>query len=356
MDRFNQLSRRAFIGTLSGAAMALGSGCSSNGSSDGGVKPIRGSWFEFQHHNQAEGVYWNPTVAEFTAKDWALKVKEMADIGLEYLVLMCTALHFKAFYPTDIFPPYGIRCEDPVEAVLAAGDLYGVKFFMGGGFYGKWDSPRIIEDPDAARLRLKAIGELAEKYAHHKSFYGWYWPNEAFINKYYSDRFIDYVNACSAEAGKVTPDAKTLIAPYGTRVAVPDDRYVKQLESMDVDIIAYQDEIGVQKTQVSESAAFFEGLRTAHDRVQKAAMWADMEIFEFEGQVYRSPLIPASFDRIEGQMAAVSPYVDVILIYQYLGMMNKPGSKVFAGHRESDVLYGRYVEWLRKNHPKLLRN
>ena len=27
---------------------------------------IEGSWFEFQHHNQAEGVDWNPACAGFT--------------------------------------------------------------------------------------------------------------------------------------------------------------------------------------------------------------------------------------------------------------------------------------------------
>jgi hypothetical protein len=28
-----------------------------------------------------------------------------------------------------------------MEAVLSAADKYGIKFFVGGGFYGQWDSP-----------------------------------------------------------------------------------------------------------------------------------------------------------------------------------------------------------------------
>jgi len=55
-----------------------------------------------------------------------------------------------------------------------------------------------------------------------------------------------------------------LIAPYGTRVAVPNDKYVHQLESLDVDLVAYQDEVGVQKSKVEER--LHEGLRKAHDR------------------------------------------------------------------------------------------
>ncbi|MCE5249453.1 DUF4434 domain-containing protein [bacterium] len=351
-------TRRAFLGALAGSAtMAASAGAEAgNGSGIVKIKPIQGSWFEFQHHNQPEGKYWNPACAAFSCSQWDAKVKEIADIGMEYLVLMNTALYFKAFYTTGIFPKFEIACDDPIEAVLTAADRYGVKFFIGGGFFGQWDSPGIIDDPDATQKRLRAIGELAGLFGHHKSFYGWYWPNEAAITPYFHEKFITYVNDCSKEARKHMPNARTLIAPYGTRIAKPDDRFVRQLEMLDVDIIAYQDEIGVRKTKVEESARFFEGLRRAHDRVPRIKIWADVEIFEFEGEVYRSPLIPASFARVNKQLEAVSPYVDIILVYQYQGMMNKPDSPAFAGHKDSAVLYADYVAWLKKTYPGMVRN
>ena len=86
--------------------------------------------------------------------------------------------------------------------------------------------------------------EIARQYGHHRSFYGWYWPNEAALGPYFTDDFIAYVNACSREGRKLMPKAKTLIAPYGTNQAVCDDRFVRQLEQLDVDIVAYQDEVG----------------------------------------------------------------------------------------------------------------
>ena len=311
------------------------------------TKYIQGSWFEFQHHNKAEGIYWNQACAGFKDRDWDNKVKEIAETGMKYLVLMAVALDFKAFYNTDILPKADLACEDPLEIILCAGDKYGVDFFIGADFFGDWQNSRdCITNPEVIKKRLKSMGELAERYAGHKSFYGWYWANEAFIDRYYSVDFIDYVNCCSREAHKLTPYAKTLIAPYGTRVAVPDDKYVKQLEQLDVDIIAYQDEVGVQKTRLEESAAFYEGLRKAHDKVQNTAIWADVEIFRFEGEVYTSALLPAAFSRIEKQLQAVSPYVDNILVYQYQGMMNKPDSLAFAGHPDSVILYTDYVNWL----------
>ena len=81
-----------------------------------------------------------------------------------------------------------------------------------------------------------------------------------------------------------------------------------------------------------------------------------MEIFEFEGAVYKSALIPAAFPRVEAQINAISPFVDTILVYQYLGMMNKPGSQSFAGHPDSPKLYGDYRQWVETNHPGTVRS
>ena len=138
-----------------------------------------------------------------------------------------------------------------------------------------------------------------------------------------------------------------MIAPYGTRIVIPDDKYVQQLDAMDVDIVAYQDEVGVQKSKVTETSSFYEGLRKAHDRAQKAKIWADVEIFQFESEVYNSALMPAPFERVLRQLEAVSPWVDKILVYQYQGMMNKPDSGAFAGCPASTKLYSDYVKWLK---------
>ena len=343
------LNRRDFLCALGAASTMTGTllGMENAAPAPPKIKPISGSAFEFQHHATVEGVDWNPALANFTCEQWDLKIKEIAETGMEYLVLMATALYYRSFYPTTIFPSWKLACGDPLEAVLSAADKYGVKFFVGGGFYGQWDSADIITAPVSARSRLQAIDQVTRLYSHHKSFYGWYWPNEAFIDRYFSDEFIDYVNTCSRLARQLTPRAQIMIAPYGTRVAVPDDKYAHQLESLDVDIIAYQDEVGVRKSRVEETSAFYEGLRKAHDRARRAAIWAVVEMFEFEGNVYKSALLPARFERILRQMEAVSPWVDKILVYQYQGMMNKPGSHAFCGSPESARLYSEYTQWVK---------
>jgi hypothetical protein len=334
------MKRRNFLTALGAASLSLALPESLLASGKLGVKPIEGSWFEFQHHSAAEGKYWNPALEKFTAEQWKQKIKEIADAGLKYLVLLDVAIYGKSFYPTKLLPQYTLGCPDPLEAILSAADEYGIRFFVSNGFFGDWTNPVLLmKDREIQKLRLQAMNELACKYAHHRSFYGWYYPNETGIAGHYEQFFIDYVNVSSAEAAKLMPEAKTLIAPYGTRNVTSDEAYVRQLEQLNVDFIAYQDEVGVEKTAVEESAAYFERLYRLHRKASSAKLWADVEVFRFEGPVYKSALLPAGPERVIAQLEAVSPYVEKILIYQYTGLINHPQSKVPAGHPDSVKLY-----------------
>jgi hypothetical protein len=132
----SKLDRRNFLYALGASGALLGAfpETSEITPAPAVIKAISGSWFEFQHHATVEGVDWNPQCADFSCAQCDAKVKEIADVGMEYLVLMATALYYRAFFPTDIFPPWRLACADPMEAVLTAADRYGVKFFIGGGF------------------------------------------------------------------------------------------------------------------------------------------------------------------------------------------------------------------------------
>lgn len=334
--------RRNFlqVAGLSGMAIAFHNQLLAATRANKKIKPIEGSWFEFQHHSAVEGTPWNSALEKFTAEQWEAKIKEMADAGLKYMVLLDIAIYGKSFYPSSLLPKHWLGCDDPLEIILSAADTFGVRFFISNGFFGDWTNPVLLmKDKEVHQLRIKAMNEIAEKYAHHKSFYGWYYPNETGINGNYDDIFINYVNASSLEVNRLTPGAKTLIAPYGTRNIKADDQFARQLEMLNVDFIAYQDEVGVQKTKAEESEVYFEQLWKVHQKASKARLWADVEVFQFEGKVYNSALLPASPERVILQLEAVSPYVEKILIYQYGGLINKNGSPAFAGPEESIQLY-----------------
>jgi len=311
------------------------------------IKPIAGSWFEFQHMNKGEGLYWNPALKNFTTTQWKEKVREIKGVGMEYLVLMGIAAFGKAFYPTSLAPKFGLACDDPLEAVLSAADEEGIKFFISNDFWGDANNAeKMMKDPEIRKVRAKAMEEVAERYSHHTSFYGWYFPNEAYLHPYLDEFFIDYVNECAGLAKKLTPNCVNLVAPYNIKAEKSDKNYINQLERMNIEIVAYQDGIGVNSTKLGEPAKYFEHLHEAHQKAGRSRIWADMELFYFEDKT-KGNLIPADFGtRILRQMEDLSPFVEKILCYQYIGIMNKPDSKAFAGHKDSVKLYQQYKHWL----------
>ena len=310
------------------------------------MKMIKGTWFEFRHHNTAEGKYWNPALEKFEGTDCRQKVREISELGMEYIVVMATALYDKCYFRSTVFPFADTLCPDPIEEVLSEADKCGVKVFLGNGFYGDWrKAGQNIKSQEVIDRSFRAMEELAVLYAHHESFYGWYFPDETCIILRFSDAFMKYVNLCSARCHELTPEKKTLIAPYGTNLALANNRYIRCLTELDVDFIAYQDEVGVKKTPVGRTEKIFERLRKAHDKAGRAELWADIELFTFEGAVYNSALLPADFSRVKRQIENVSPYCDKILCYQYPGLMNPAASEAFAGHESSAVLYENYRKY-----------
>jgi len=348
------MDRRYFIRTcgISSASLLLAnqsfSALSTQVVKNSKIKPISGSWFEFSHTLDVEGKYWNDVLPKFTTEQWKAKVKEIRETGMEYLVLMAIANDGKTYYPSKLQPRYDFACPDPLEAVLTAADECGMKFFVSNDFWDKWsNTTKMMKDREIARLRDQGMEEVAEKYSHHKSFYGWYYPNESGLNNAIDELTLNYVNRCTKKAKELIPHSVNLIAPYGTKSMRPNDQYILQLEKLDIDIVAYQDEIGVRKTKTGSAGKYFETLHNAHAKAGRSRIWADMEVFEFEKGVYTSALIPANFERVLQQMEDISPFVDKILIYQYLGILNKPESVASVGHPNSGKLYTDYMNWLK---------
>lgn len=310
-------------------------------------RKIDGTFFEFLHHNTPEGKYWNPALEKFKAEHWRAKVREISSLGMEYIVVMATALYGKCYFQSSVFPFAQTLCPDPIEELICEADACGVKVFLGNGFYGDWRKADYnITAKEVIDRSFRAMEELTALYSHHKSFYGWYFPDETCIILKYSKDFMRYVNMCSERCRLLTPEKKTLIAPYGTNLVRANDKFINQLTELDVDFIAYQDEVGVKKTKVKRTAGLFEKLKIAHDKAGRSQLWADIELFDFEGIVYKSALIPASFERIKQQIENVAPYVDKILGYQYLGIMNPADSIAFSGHPDSAALFESYKKYL----------
>lgn len=307
------------------------------------ILPISGTWFDFHHCNPYEGDYWNHATNQFTAQDWDSKMEEMVEAGMDTFMLLSVALHGKTFYPSEIIKyRWNLICEEPLDAVLKAGDRLNVNIYIGLGFFTTPAFHDFSDENNAERYRLDIICELVERYGHYRSFAGWYLPVEAGIRGYYPEGYIRYVNKMSDQCRKIGPQT-VIIAPYGTRTIHFDGRFVDEVKALEVDFIAYQDQVGVNASQPKELHHIYSQLREAHDKAGKP-LWADLETFKFQGKV----LVPAPFQRVRQQIEVLSNYVDKIVCYQYLGLMNKPGSLAFAGHEDSTKLYQDYADFIKE--------
>ena len=300
-----------------------------------------------------EGKYFNPMTHEFSEEQWRAKVNEIAELKMKYLVIMETAnfdddKYHECYYNSKHYEKSTeIKCEDPIGVILDEADKLGLRVFVSVGFYSNWWKTFDNMTQESAFTRaFLAMDELHEIYGHHESFYGWYFPDESEIRYHFDEEFITYVNRYSEKVRSLNPRYKTLIAPYGTCKLSADDEYVEQLKRLDVDFVAYQDEVGVKKTTEDKTKEFYKALKKAHDKANRSKLWADVEVFTFEGDVYRSALLPANIERLKKQLEAVSPSVEEILIFEYQGMFNKPGTIAFCGHPDSIEYYRQYNKLL----------
>ncbi len=310
------------------------------------LKPITGAWFEFRHHSTWEGVHYNPELRRFTREQWQTMVRDMHSLGMDTAVLTCTALvtedEQESYAPVDLFPqPADTGCPDALDAVMEEMEKQGMHLFIGLGFYGLWTDPEgNMTSPEVDARAFRAARILYDRYRDFRCFEGWYLPDETEAGPYFKELFIDYVNRYAKELRAMDSRRKILIAPYGTNKIRTDDVFVDQLRRLDCDYIAYQDEVGVQKSSPEQTGEYYRRLREAHDRADRSRLWADIELFDFEGQVYHSALIPSGISRIEKQIRSVAPWVEKILCYEYPGILARPGSVAAYAGSEPARLYG----------------
>lgn len=88
------------------------------------VKPITGTWINLAYQD-VRNKYTNPRYFDNTDPDlWEQKIRELSDMGMEYLVFMAVANEGKAYYPSKLMPwVYPANRKSPVDAIMDAAAL-----------------------------------------------------------------------------------------------------------------------------------------------------------------------------------------------------------------------------------------
>jgi hypothetical protein len=326
--------------------------CSAILSAQAPVMQVKGTWINFAYQDE-RNKYMNPNGADMTSPElWRLKVKELSEMGIEYVIIMYVANKGKSYYPSAFMPhAYPDGRESPVEAVMNSADENNLKVFMSTGWAkDQDDNPALAE---VRAVQLKIMHETAGLFSGHRSFYGWYLPCEDVVGPSLSQKAVDDSNTLTAEAKKITPGAMVMISPYGLRMAKFDDgKFARQIGQLKVDIIAYQDEIGcvVEEMPLPHMKRNFRYLREVHDKTG-IKLWANDESFTWEKglNVRPSALIPAPLPRFLSQLAGVSRAgVDEVVSFAICGIYDKPGSEYPLGKPASaGKAFREYEEWRR---------
>ena len=314
-------------------------------------KPVTGTWLNLVWQDQRNN-YMNPHFTDMMDPQlWRTKVDELHELGVDYLMITQVANEQKAFYPSDFMErAYPADKESPVEAIVDQADKNGMQVFLSCGWAkSQLDNQR---DPEIKAIQIHIMEELAALFGDRKCFYGWYLPIEDSFDPYLPDESIVAANIITRKAKEIAPGKKVMISPYGLyRAKVADPQFGKQIEKLEVDIIAYQDEIGcVRKTfPMKEMKENFALLRAIHDKAG-IELWANVESFAWSRNPnnWYSALIPAPFGRYLSQIVGVNQAkADRIVSFAINGIIDKPGSAYPLGMpTQAGLAYKNYKNWL----------
>ena len=210
---------------------------------------------------------------------------------------------------------------------------------------------------------LTTAEELLELYGALPSFGGWYWTWE------YPPASLPGRDSLRTIVPRLRAlrDCPILIAPNADR-----GMSATLLSDIDVDVIAYQDTVGLgvcpdvygrhamagRHASLARLPEMYRMLKFAHDAWQPAgaekpgywnyytrprgrtALWNDLEIWEFD---HRTALYPTELSRVVSQLELTAPYVEKQIIFQYPGFMCHPDHPVKVGGERAVTLYEEYA-------------
>ncbi len=312
--------------------------------------PITGTWINLAYQDE-RNLYMNPHGIDSTNPAlWETKVRELSEMGVEYLVFMAVANDEKAYYPSKFMAhhfPEGRK--SPVDAIMDEAAKHGMKVFLSTGWAKNQEEK--LRDPKVKQGHIRIMEELAGIYNNHKAFYGWYLPVEDCLGPVLTDYAVEAVNQLTEKAKSLAPGKKVLSSPYGIFLADFDNpKFAEQIGRLKVDIIAYQDEVGCVREEypMVRLRENWKKLRKIHDNID-IEMWANCETFTWTKNTNsrKSALIPCSYSRLlEQQVLASEGGAERIISFSVCGIIDKPGSQWSLGQPHwANLVYNDYMNW-----------
>ena len=356
------------------------------------TRRISGAWVGLLHWSEAEGAYWNPELAQFTAADWREHVRGMHAIGMDTIIIQETwrnptwyGIHYhqmteanyrtiyagRAFYPSSLWPGrMDLPCADPLEAILDETDRLNMQVFLGLGNYAHFDYT-----PGSLAWHLDVLRELWSLYGHHPSLYGWYVSEE--LNGWIKPHEMRYWDRIDEFRAEVLTFFETLhgairsLAPHTLLMMAPDSHHHADAADTWQQLLHHCDIVCVQGYQraPADGVPAAEVIRRMQGWCDAAGAhhWIDLEIFGFEHpgvtepqresvsrilpdgttDFIQTPLIPQRMDLIRAELNQLSAF-EYVCAYQYPGLLAAPGCRLKPGGTRAVQFYRDYQAYWKR--------
>jgi hypothetical protein len=313
--RINSTCLKMTARLVCGALLLLLAGC--GGPREGFVVtargPIRGTFIQYQD--------W---MMRLDRGDWRRELDAMRRAGIDLVIVQWLENESSSFLPRHGWS------HDPTETILSYADDHGMRVFIGLAHADIW-RPRLRDsrylDRSAARSN-EVADEAWRRYGNHRSFAGWYLPQEIRDAVYSPDQISDlraFFKRLGDHCRTLSGGKPVAVAPAIMGLIHVDAftrAYTSLLSGSGINIVILQDGVGARGWNEGLEARvvpYFLAMRDAC-RASGAEMWSDIEIFE-KGES-SSGRIPTSIERIRRQFDAESSYVATFVMFDFFHYMS----------------------------------
>lgn len=316
---------------------------------------ITGSFFDIQHVNPFDAVYWSGECRFWKEENWRALIQDMNAAGMDTAICIATALWGLPVFPgheEKVGRPMRMGCKDPLGVCLDEAGKLGMEFYLGIGYRGRCSQVRDyagMEKPwpdNWFEWNTNLAEALMQEYSDKAGFGGLYIAYEIDFHDHQVELYEKWVGE---NLRPLIGDTPLLISPGSIGQHPNLDKLPEQLERMDINILAPQD-YGGRSRNVAEALELVKGNARAIEKMGDTVrnmgikMWSNCEVFELAPSPdLRGYCVPGPIERIKEQVEIQAPLVDKLICYQYQGLMNSQTELLNIGAPGVQKLHDDYM-------------
>jgi hypothetical protein len=295
--------------------LLVGAACAMEAAETGPHLALAGGFIQYQD--------W---MRKLDAPAWRNELSAMRRAGMDLVIVQWLKVNGSRFLPANAAEI------DPTQIILDDADAHGMQVYVGlamdNGWWQKATDADYLEH--AADESMAVAAEAWRRYGSHRSFAGWYVPQETWDAPYTNDqigRLRAFLRKISDRCKALSHGKPVAFAPFFGGETVPsvvEKVYGQLLAGAGIDILMPQDGVGARGWEGADVAGrvvpYFGAFRGAC-LANGITLWADLESFRL---VHGEPkdnrptqFEPTDIGRLKQQIVAEAPFVSKFVTFDF---------------------------------------